>query len=186
MKKQFGRKIYNLKLLVTDILFLLKALPKFKALKKDIAMTEVFREKIMTVVSAVNGCIYCKWFHAKMAVKSGIPAADVKKLLVAQFDTVATDFEINALLFAQHYAETNRNPDSEMHKRLIDFYGEKTADNILTVIRMIFFGNLYGNTLDSFVSRLKGVKAENSSFLFESLFFIFNFPIYLVLKASAK
>jgi len=79
------------------------------------------------------------------------------------------------------YAETNRNPDKEMTKKLFDFYGEKTAKHIILMIRMIFFGNLSGNTFDAFLSRLKGKKAKNSNVVFEILFFIVNVPFMLPL-----
>ncbi len=186
MRKYFGRKIFTFSGFFKDLFFIISAAPKFSDLKKNKDVPDSFREKIMTVVSAVNGCVYCLWFHAKMSVKSGIPAQEVKQYLNLQFGTIATDFEINALLFAQHYAETNRNPDDEMLKKLFDFYGQKTAQHIILIIRMIFFGNLYGNTLDAFISRIKGVKAENSNVLFEFFFFFFNFPVYLVLKISSK
>jgi len=186
MQKYFGRKVYNLSTLFKDIFYLMSSLPEFGRLKKNKDIPETFREKIMTVVSAVNGCVYCIWFHAKVSVKSGISSKEVKQYLELQFNTIASDFEINALLFAQHYAETNRKPDDEMLKSLFDFYGKKTANHIILIIRMIFFGNLYGNTLDAFVSRLKGIKAENSNVLFEFFFFFFNFPVYVLLKLMSK
>jgi len=42
---------------------------------------------------------------------------------------------------------------------------------------MIFFGNLLGNTFDAFLSRVRGVPAENSSLLFEVIFFFFTAPL---------
>ena len=45
-------------------------------------------------------------------------------MLNLQFHADAADFQIPALLYAQHYAETNRNPDGKMTKNLIDFYGK--------------------------------------------------------------
>lgn len=44
-------------------------------------------------------------------------------------------------------------------------------------IRLIFFGNLYGNTWDAVLSRFKGTPAKNSSALFELAFFLLNSPI---------
>ena len=105
-------------------------------------------------------------------------------MMELQFNTVATDFELNALIFAQHYAETNRKPDKEMLGGLFEFYGEQTANHIVLTLRMIFVGNLYGNTLDAFVSRLNGKPAENSSLLFELWFFSWNWPVYLILQAK--
>ena len=176
MIDDFDRKIYTFRLLLSDLAFLSRNIVNVFAAMQNKKLGKVFMEKVMTVVTAVNGCTYCTWFHAKQAVSSGISETEVKNMLNLQFEADASDFEVTALLFAQHYAETNRNPDKEMTKKLFDFYGEKTAKHIILMIRMIFFGNLSGNTFDAFLSRLKGKKAKNSNVVFETLFFIVNAP----------
>ena len=147
-------------------------------------LNRAFIEKIMTVTTAVNECTYCSWFHAKQAVASGVSEEEVKNMLNLQFQADANDFESTALLYAQHYAETNRSPDEEMTKKLFDFYGEKSAKQIILFIRMIFFGNLFGNTWDAVLSRWKGKPAENSNVIFEIIFFIlsawFMYPTMLL------
>lgn len=85
----------------------------------------VFMEKIMMVVTAVNGCTYCTWFHAKQAVISGMGDKEIRDMFDLQFEASATEHELPALLFAQHYAETDRNPEPEMAAWLDAFYGEK-------------------------------------------------------------
>lgn len=151
---------------------------------KDISKS--FMEKIMTVVTAVNGCAYCTWFHAKRAISTGISEKEVKNMLDLQFKADASDFEVSGLLYAQHYAETNRNPDKEMTEKLLEFYGNKTAEHILMMIKMIFFGNLLGNTFDAFLSRLKGNKAENSNVIFELFCFVTSAPVLLPLYPRTK
>ena len=182
MQEYFGKKVFTFRILVKDSIFLFSSIFKLSKLKKNKDISDSFREKIMTIVSSVNGCVYCKWFHAKQSVKAGIAAAEVKNLMELQFKTTATDFELNALVFAQHYAETNRKPDQEMIQSLNEFYGDQTASHIILAIRMIFYGNLYGNTLDAFVSRINGKKAENSNLIFELWFFFNNIPTYVALK----
>jgi len=186
MKDNFDRKIYTFRLLLNDLVFLLCNTINIFAAMRNKKLGKVFMEKVMTVVTAVNGCTYCTWFHAKQAVSSGISESEVKNMLNLQFEADASDFEVLALLYAQHYAETNRNPDEKMTKKLFDFYGEKTAKHIFLMIRMIFFGNLSGNTFDAFLSRLKGKKAKNSNVLFETLFFIVNAPFMLPLMPATK
>ena len=107
-------------------------------------------------------------------------------MLNLQFHTDASDFEIIGLLYAQHYAETDRKPDTEMKQNLVDFYGNKTANHIILIIRMIYFGNLSGNTFDAFLNRFKGKKAANSNVIFEFFFFIFNVPFLLPLMPFVK
>ena len=177
MKSEFNKKIYTASLLLSDTGFLLWNIPKIIGVSRSKKISKVFMEKIMNVTTAVNGCTYCSWFHAKQAIGCGISEAEIRNIMKLQFQADATEFELMALLYAQHYAETNRNPDAEMTEKLLETYGEKTAKDILLVIRMIFFGNLYGNTWDAVMSRFKGNSAKNSSILFEFVFFLVNFWI---------
>jgi AhpD family alkylhydroperoxidase len=186
MKQKFERRIFTTGILLHDMKFLFSSMPKMISLARDEKITKVFIEKIMTVVTAVNGCTYCTWFHAQQAVASGISDEEIKNMLNLQFKADASDFELMALLYAQHFAETNRNPDKDMTDKLIDYYRRKTANHIILVIRMIFFGNLLGNTFDAFLSRLKGTPAENSNAIFETFFFIFVAPFMLPAIPLAK
>jgi AhpD family alkylhydroperoxidase len=179
MAQRFDRKIFTFGLLLKDLGFLLYKFPKIIGALRNKKINRAYMEKIMTVVTAVNGCTYCTWFHAKQAVSSGISEDEVKNMLKLQFDSDATDFEMLGLLYAQHYAETNRKPDKEMTDKLFEYYGDRTANHIILIIRMIFFGNLQGNTFDAFLSRLKGDKAKNSNVIFEVVFFIINAPLLL-------
>ncbi len=186
MNQNFNRKIYTFKLLMSDLRFLISNIPKISAAMKNKKIGKAFMEKIMTVVTAVNGCSYCAWFHAKQSLASGISENEVKKMLNLQFKADAKDFEVLALLYAQHYAETDRNPEPEMTEKLNNFYGEITANHIFLIIRMIYFGNLTGNTFDAFLSRLKGKKALKSNVVFEFFFFLVNIPILLPILPFTK
>lgn len=186
MTQIFTRKIYTTRILFNDLGFLIISFPRIISALNNKKIGKIFMEKIMTVVTAVNGCRYCEWFHAKQAVSCGITEDEVKNMLNLQFKTDASDFEMLGLLYAQHYAETNRNPDKEMTDKLFNFYGTKTANHIILMIRMIFFGNLSGNTFDAFLSRLKGAKAENSNVVFEFFFFIINAPVMIPLLILTK
>ena len=175
--KIFIKKIFTAKLLAKDLWFLMTRSPKISGVFRDKSISRTFMEKIMMVTTAVNGCVYCEWFHAKQAVESGISEQEVRNMLNLQFQADTTEFETVALLYAQHFAETNRNPDLEMTKKLFDYYGEKTANHIILVIRMIYFGNLYGNTWDAVISRFRGVPAPNSNIIFEFFYFLINAPL---------
>lgn len=176
-RQTFDKKIYTASLLARDIGFLLVNSPEIIRAAQNPAISLAFVEKIMTVTTAVNGCVYCAWFHAKQAVASGISEAEVRNMLKLQFQADATEFELTGLLYAQHFAETNRRPDPAMTQKLVNFYGGETARHIILFIRMIFFGNLYGNTWDAVLSRFKGTPAKNSSVLFELAFFLLNSPV---------
>ena len=147
-------------------------------------------EKILIVTDAVNGCIYCSWMDAKLAIRSGISEDEVRNMLKLEFHTDASEYELNALLFAQHYAETNRKPDPEMTKKLFDYYGEKTARDIILAIRTVTFGNLYFNTWGAVLSRFRGNPAPNSNVVFELIYALLNFiiivPFVILRKLDRK
>lgn len=177
MKQGFDKRIFTTRLLLGDLGFFMWNVPGIVGALRNKRVTRSSMEKIMAVTTAVNGCVYCSWFHARQAVGSGISEEEVRNLMRLQFQTDASEFELMALLYAQHYAETDRRPDPEMTRRLFDFYGEETARHIILVIRMIFFGNLYGNTWDAVISRFRGSPAEDSSVVFELVYFLLNFVV---------
>lgn len=186
MRQNFDKKIYTAGLLFKDSGFLIWNIPKIVSISRKKKISKAFMEKIMCVTTAVNGCTYCTWFHAKQAIESGISEDEIKNIMKLQFEADASDFELPALLYAQHYAETNRNPDAEMDKKLMSYYGDKTTNDIILIIRIIFFGNLYGNTWDAIISRFKRLPAKGSNILFELIFFLLNFWIMLPIMWAMK
>ncbi|MBW1646080.1 MAG: carboxymuconolactone decarboxylase family protein [Deltaproteobacteria bacterium] len=187
MPKEFSKRIYTASKAWRDFSFFFANLPRIiSAAWKNPEIPTSFRERIMVVVSSLNACRYCQWFHAKKAVDSGIDDQEVKNMLKLQFQTDAPDFEVPALLYAQHFVESDCNPDPAMTKRLEDFYGQKTAADIILIIRLIYTGNISGNTFDAFLSRFKGMKAKNSNFLFELVFFVLVSPILLPVLVLAR
>ena len=77
-----------------------------------------------------------------------------------------------------------------MTAKFLDYYGEKTAKHIFVFMRMIYFGNLLGNTWDAVISRFRGNPAENSNLIFELFFFLLTFwfmgPAMLQVKEVEK
>lgn len=189
-KQVFDKRVFTPGLFFSDLGFLIWNTPKIIMAFRNKNISRAFIEKIMTVTTAVNGCVYCSWFHAKRALDSGMSEKEVKNMMNLQFQSDANEFELMALLYAQHYAETNRSPDAEMTHKLFACYGEETARHIILLIRMIFFGNLYGNTWDAVLSRFKGRPAGNSNILFELFFFLINFlimfPAMLLIKRGER
>ena len=189
MTHGFTKRIFTASLFFSDLGFLLWNLPKIIAVFSKKQDPKQLIEKILIVTDAVNGCIYCSWLDAKLAVKSGISEEEIKNILKLEFRTDASESELNALLFAQHFAETNRNPDPEMTNKLFEFYGEKTAKNIILAIRAVTFGNLYFNTWGAIISRFKGNPAPNSNVIFEMVYFLLNFMIitpFVILRKLDK
>ena len=138
MNDNFGKRIYAPSLFARDILYLASHLPEILGAVRSKSVSRKFAEKIMTVITAVNGCVYCQWFHGRQALSNGISMEELSELVNLQFHSHASPYEAPALIYAQHYAETDRNPEPEMTRKLEDFYGEETASHILVFIRLIY------------------------------------------------
>lgn len=101
----------------------------------------------MLAVTEVNGCRWCSWFHAREALRAGMPQEEVARLLGGEL-ALAPAEEQPALLYAQHWAEADARPAADARARLVGVYGEHKAIDIELAMRMIRIGNLWGNTLD--------------------------------------
>ena len=116
-------------------------------------MSEAFRERLMLAVTAVYGCRYCSWLHTGEALKSGLEEGEIAGLLAGSVDNCPEE-EAIALLYAQHWADSDARPDPEALKRLEEAYGAEKAEMINLVLRMNRLGNLSGNALDRFLYRI--------------------------------
>ena len=107
-----------------------------------------FRERLMMAVTEVNGCRYCSYYHARMALESGIEESELQEFLQGSIPANIPQEEITAVLYAQHWAESNAQPDKQAQEKLLAVYGQQKYDAIHIVLRMIRMGNLLGNTWD--------------------------------------
>jgi AhpD family alkylhydroperoxidase len=117
------------------------------------AVSPELREKIMLAVTSVNRCRYCSFVHTKIALREGVSSDEVKRLLDGAAAEVADD-ERQALLYAQHWADTSGHPDLSARREMIAAYGEERTVAIETAIKAIMFGNYFGNSLDSVLHRI--------------------------------
>ena len=67
--------------------------------RKRVKLDKDFFERIMLAVTQVNGCPYCSYFHAQMALRSGMSNEEIKKLLQGEF-VDAPEEQLVALMFA--------------------------------------------------------------------------------------
>lgn len=125
-------------------------------------VSKAFSERIMLAVTQVNGCRYCSYYHSKLALQAGMSPVEIERLLDGDLAD-APQSERIALLFAQHYAETNARPEAESVARLESVYGAETSRDILAFIRMITVGNVYGNAFDALLQRLRRRPVPGSS-----------------------
>lgn len=124
-------------------------------------MSKAFSEKLMLAVTRVNGCRYCNYFHTKSAIAAGVSHEEVRAMLDGEFGDVDEE-ELVALLFAQHYADTDADPDRLVYDRFVACYGKRKARYILASIKLIMIGNIQGIALDALQSRIRGRKMPDS------------------------
>lgn len=129
--------------------------------RKNGNVSKAFSEKIMLAVTQVNGCRYCNYMHTKNAIDAGTSEAEINAMHNGELGEIGND-ESLALMFAQHYADTDGNTDKETYESFVQHYGEQKAADILANIRVIMAANIHGIALDALQSRLKCKKMKGS------------------------
>jgi AhpD family alkylhydroperoxidase len=181
----FSKRFYSPCAFFSDLLRLLRNLPSLAETSRSRRVSRPFAEKIMLVVTQVNGCRYCSYGHTRMALASGVSPEEIEQLMALEIGRFPPQQAV-ALAFAQHYAESDRNPTPESIQRLQSSYGIEVSCDIINYIRMISMGNLAGNAADAFLSRLSGKPAPRSSFLSELFLFLLFAPVILPLLLVMK
>lgn len=152
--KTFRRRIYHgLADLRADFNYISQHRTLVRRAMREL-ISPAFRERLMMMVTEVNGCRYCSYYHAREALKSGISSAELRDLLAGAIPAETSPDEYLALAYAQHWAETDAKPDPEAVQKLIETYGEEKTAAIDILLRMIRVGNLLGNTADYVLYRL--------------------------------
>lgn len=147
--KPFPRRTYHSpKGLFTDLGYIIKRQRLIRTAFHQ-QLSPAFRERLMLAVTAVNACRYCSYFHAREALQSGVPVNQLDTLLAGEIPEDVPPEERVALLYAQHWAESNANPDSQAAQRLVETYGIEKSEAIHLALRMIRVGNLLGNSGDA-------------------------------------
>ena len=133
--------------------FPIKNMKRLREVKKSGLLSPAFQERLILAVTAVNGCRYCSYFHTKQALKSGIPPPEISRLLSGDIDACPEE-EATAVMYAQHWADSDAHPDLEITRKLQWTYDVEKAEAIHLMLRMIRIGNIMGNTLDYFIYRI--------------------------------
>jgi AhpD family alkylhydroperoxidase len=151
---RFTRRIYHSpSQVLADVRAVFAQRRRIRALMGGRLIDSAFRERLMLAVTAVNGCRYCSYAHAKNALIEGISAEEVEALQQGELASSPSE-ELPALLYAQHWAETGGKPAPAARNRIIERYGEETAVAMELALRMIQIGNLMGNTVDYVLYRV--------------------------------
>ncbi len=162
-ERKFDKRIVTLKTQNEHIRMFIKHSDAFVEAHLNPVISKSFSESVSLAISQVNGCKLCSYTHAKSALKSGMSEEDVEFLMSGSFDNAPKE-QLEALLFAQHYADTKGITDPEIRQKLLTTYGEEKTKDIMASILMMNLTNLHGNTAEALWLRLKGKAVAYSSF----------------------
>ena len=151
---KFRRRFYtSAREFASDIMYLARNMRRISSGNLNGAISPAFRERLMMAVTTVNGCRYCSYFHAKQALKSGLPQEEISQMMSGDVDGCPEE-EAVAVIYAQHWAESNTHPDPEAIQKLQEKYGFEKVEAIHLVLRVIRLGNLLGNSWDYLLYRI--------------------------------
>ncbi|MBN2297422.1 MAG: carboxymuconolactone decarboxylase family protein [Deltaproteobacteria bacterium] len=180
MTDDFRKRVYSLGSFLRDAVMLGRNVIALTRTFCSRRVDKAFREKLNLAVTGVLGCRYCTWLHTEMALSHGVEPEELQKILSLELGAFP-DEQAVALAFAQHYSETGAAPEREAEKRFYEFYDNETAHDILLYIKIIYFGNLSGNTIDAFINRVQGKPYDASSLWSELVIFFVLGPYYLII-----
>ncbi|MFA5055713.1 MAG: carboxymuconolactone decarboxylase family protein [Dehalococcoidia bacterium] len=128
---------------LSDMWFITRRPCSMIRMARGAPVAPAFRERLMLAVTAVTGCRYCSWAHTGAALRSGISKDEVAGLLIGSVDDCPPD-EAIAVLYAQHWADSDGSPDPEARERLIQSYDADTVNTIDVILHSIRIGNYIG------------------------------------------
>jgi hypothetical protein len=67
--KEITWRLYTFSGFLKDLIFLISRTPKIIILWFQKRVSKTFEEKIMLVVTSINGCSYCSWYQEREAKK---------------------------------------------------------------------------------------------------------------------
>ncbi len=122
----------------------------FSMLTNTTQLTRVYGGRLMVAAAAVYGCRFCSWLHTREALRIGVDREELARLVGGVMEGCPEEYSI-AVLYAQHWAESNAYPDPEAVRRLEETYGEEKANLVNVVLRpirlVLFVEDLWGSFL---------------------------------------
>lgn len=159
---RFMKRLYGPGALYEQLYAMMVHINDLRSRKGLEGLDKQFIERIMMAVTEVNGCRYCSYFHARVALNEGIEQHEIEHLLSGDFEYAPRE-ELPALYYAQHYAESGGMPDASALSQLKKTYGEDVSGQIREYIRMIMIGNTWGNAFDALRMRISRKPTEDST-----------------------
>lgn len=160
-KNTLKARIFTVKDFYKHLKIALANFSNIRKASKNTYVDKAFNEKIMLAVTQVNGCRFCSYVHTKNAIDAGASEEEINAMLNGELGEMDSD-ESLALMFAQHYADTDGDYDQATYQKFVTHYGEEKSRDILATIQAIMAANIHGIAVDAFQGRFKGNKMEGS------------------------
>lgn len=153
-EKVAKKKVYGSRREVfPDLLFVLRNTTRLTRVYRG-GLTPALRERLMVAAAAVYGCRFCSWLHTREALRIGVDKQELVRLTGGIIEGCPEEYSI-AVLYAQHWADSNAHPSPEAVHRLEETYGiekAKLVNVVLRPIRLILFMENLWDSLISLVS----------------------------------
>lgn len=157
---------FNFGELYCALVFVSRAVMVLKENKKMNLVGETFVERLQLAITEVNGCPACSYQHTKMALRMGMSNEEIGSFLSGS-DSFIKPEEAKAILFAQHFADSRGLPKQYAYDSIVNEYGDKSANVILSAVQIMIAGNMYGIPYSAFQSRQKGKPYKDSTLFYE-------------------
>jgi AhpD family alkylhydroperoxidase len=135
-----------------DLLFMLRNTTHLTRVYRG-GLPPALRERLMVAAAAVYGCRFCSWLHAREALRIGVDKEELARLVGGVMEGCPEEYSI-AVLYAQHWAESDAHPDPEAVRRLEETYGIEEAKLVDVVLRPIRLVLLVEDLWSSFLYRI--------------------------------
>ncbi len=162
---EYKRK-FNFSELYLAYVFVPGAVVKLIGNRKSKLIDKQFVERLHLAVTEVNGCPACSYAHTMMALRQGMSKDEISSFLSGD-DKYIKPEEAKAIMFAQHFADARGYPKKDAYEAIVKEYGVKKAGIILSAVRVILAGNMYGIPYSAFHSRMKGKPYKDSTIVYE-------------------
>lgn len=180
MPKTFAKRTFTLPLLMRSFVALVLYMPvRWISLVKP-ATSRALREKVILGVTSVNDCRWCSWLHSGIALRHGVDLDELQSLLESGNYGEVDEREATAILFAQHFAETLRQPTPTARLALARQFTPWQRLEVMAWIHFIYFCNLAGNSADAWLARFRGWKIADGHPLPEALAGLVAAPVLLL------
>ena len=183
--KTFRKRTFSLPLLARSLGAATVHLPLLIVALMHPATSRALREKVMLAVTAVNDCRYCNWVHTGLARANGVDLDELQHVLDEGTFGKVDSRDATAILFAQHFADTARQPTADARAALAQEFTAYQRAEIMAYIHGIYFTNLSGNSYDAWLARFAGMKVEAGHPVAEAIAAVLAAPSVALLRVCS-